>query len=290
LPSTNPAAANENTLVYLVSGADARSAVTADGALDVTFRAFESTATLHAVELATTSRGGRRVVRAGTRELRLRSGATLAPEVATIPFPVSNNVTFVGRLAPSSFKLESLSVECDFGLRTSSFAIASGTLDDAIQLTLVPGLSYFVRAVATSGAARSATGRVPFDPAAPTVALTFPQPVSAEAPVDEDAPSTGLAPVIVDPESEFSVRIASGVVEHLMKPAAGVGPSLRIVTSERAVVLPDATLMGLGRPVGRYTWTTEHFPTVQRVEALGGPDGRVALPSWRSAPRPIILR
>ena len=99
-----------------------------------------------------------------------------------------------------------------------------------------------------------------------------------------------LGPPTLDAGGVLAVRLGKGVVEHVLAPESGAGPILRVVTSSRETTLPDATAFGLARPLGRHLWTFQHFPKLPRVSFLGGEDGRIAPPSWTSAPRLIVIR
>jgi hypothetical protein len=161
-------------------------------------------------------------------------------------------------------------------------------------LPKVPGVGYTVRGQASSVDGVSSTGRQIFDVGWDKVVVTYPAPVSAEAPIDDAAlalgPAThGLAPYTLLAGGALSVRLGKGVVEHVLTPASGDGPVVRVVTSDRSTTLPDPTESGLPRPVGRYAWSFEHFPTIPFVDRFSGRDVRVFVPSWRSAARELVL-
>jgi hypothetical protein len=289
VPTTDPPPEPGHAVAYFVSGEDARGLTGETGSLTATFRRFDTTITLHVVEYVETG-GVVSVVRAGRVDVGVRDGATSAPVIATLDFPSKKKVTFVATL-PEGFTIASLAVELDAGLRTSAVAIAAPALGVPVELTFVPGLAYTIRGRATSGGAVSRSGRMVFDPTAERVELSFPPPVSAEAPIDDDAPSAGgLAPATLEAGGVLAARLRSGVLEHVLTPVGGDGPTVRIVTDARATTLPDATRMGLAQPVGRYSWTLEHFPTLPFVERLSGPNGRVAPPSSVSAPKLLDIR
>jgi hypothetical protein len=72
-------------------------------------------------------------------------------------------------------------------------------------------------------------------------------------------------------------------------PRAG-GPTLRVATVDRQVALPDVTVFGLPRLTGTYAWSVRHFPTLKRIDDLGGEDVRVVPPSSVTAERTVVVR
>ena len=121
----------------------------------------------------------------------------------------------------------------------------------------------------------------------------LPAPVSTETPIDDSAPPAGegttQSPPVVAVGGTLSVRIPAGIVDHALVPQSGTGTTLHVVTGDRTTTLPDATAFGLPAPRGVYAWTVQSFPTVLFTERLGGEDGRVAPPSWTSAPHAIVI-
>ena len=294
VPATAPPPRAGNAVAYFVSGADARSLGPGPGAREVRFRRFESTVTLHAVEYVAT-RGPAAAVAEGRIDLVVRDGAVATPTVPMRPVATTSEVTFTAT-PPSGFKLAPLEVEMDLGLRTSAVPVTRLLPGVPLELAIVPGARYAVHARAVEeGGALSDSGRFIFDPLQAEVVLTLPPPISAEAPIDDDAIATGtatssLGPTRLDPGGVLAARLGKGVVEHVLTPQSGAGPVIRVVTSARTTTLPDATAFGLTKPVGRHVWTLQHFPTLPRVGYLGGEDGRIGPPSWTSRPRVIVVR
>lgn len=289
VPTTEPLPKAGNAVAYLVSGADARTIGGGPGSFDVTFRRFSTTITLHALEYVARD-GLANVVRSGKVDVPVTSGVASAPVVPTSDRTTKKTVTFEATL-PAGFSMASLELAVDAGLRTSQAPVANVSLGTPYEITLAPDVAYSVRGRATSGGAVSDSGRFVFDPNAGKVSLLFPGPVSAETPVDDDAPATGgLAPVTLEPGGVLAVRLGTGIVEHVLSPVIPGGPVVRIMTDARATTVPDVTQMGLPPPTGRYDWTFQHFPTLLHVEQLAGEDGRVALPSSRSGPKAVLFR
>ena len=196
---------------------------------------------------------------------------------------------------PADYALAPLEVVMDLGVRTSSQPVTRIAPGVVIQLGIVADARYTVRGRATKGGAVSDSGRGLFNSYDRKIAVILPPPVLAESPIDDSAPpisppTEGLSPVTLDPGGVVSARITTGSIEHAFVPVAGDGPSFRVATEARATKLPDVTRLGLPRPVGRYTWTMEHFATLPHIDNLTGVNGRVVPPSWKSEPRVILLR
>jgi hypothetical protein len=197
---------------------------------------------------------------------------------------------------PPGFALQPLEVEMDLGLRTSTIPVTRIAPGEPLDISIVAGARYTVhgRAVQADGAV-SDSGRFIFNSYDGKIPLTLPGPISAEAPIDDDAIATGkasntLGPTTLDAGGVLAARIGKGVIEHVLAPESGVGPVIRVVTASRATTLPDATVFGLAQPSGRHLWTFQHFPTLPRVDFLAGEDGRLTSPSWMSAPRVLVVR
>lgn len=287
IPTTQPPPPPGHALTYLVSGPDARTAVVTPDSVDVTFRKFDSVVTLHAFEYVA-ARGLVDVVRAGRVDVRVREGEVSAPVIAMADVTTRKAITFTAAVPPG-YTIAPLEIEVDTGLRKSAAAVTSVALGSPVELSVVPGAVYTVRTRATSAGAVSSSGRIVFDLALDTMELELPLRVASEAPIDDDLPAT--APPTLEAGGALAARFETGIIEHVLTPAAGgSGPMVRVVTGARTTTLPDATQMGLTAPAGRYEWTIEHFPTVLRVENLSGPEVRVGSPSWRSAPKIVVLR
>jgi hypothetical protein len=294
VPSTIPPARAGNAVAYFVSGPDARSLSAGPDPREVKFRRFESTVTLHAVEYVAT-RGPAGAVAEGRLEVLVRDGALVTPVVPMTLIPTTQKVVFDAK-APPGFTMEPLAVEMDLGLRTSSVPVARVAPGEPLEIGIVAGARYGVRgrAVQDTGAV-STTGWFVFDPFRGTIPLLFADPVSAEAPIDDDAIATGqasntLGPTTLEAGGVLAARIHKGVIEHVLTPESGTGPVIRIATASRATTLPDATAFGFPRPTGRYVWTLQYFPMLPRIDFLVGEDGRQVPPSWTSAPHVVVLR
>jgi hypothetical protein len=293
VPTTSPPTKAGNTVVYFVSGKDARTLTSDAGTQEVRFRTFESTVTLHALEYVA-SIGPTAAVAHGQVDVLVRDGLTVTPSVPMELLPATAKPVFEA-VPPPGYAVEPLEVEIDFGLRTSAVPIARVAAGVPLEMVIVLGARYAVRGRARSAeGAVSDSGRLLFDPFLPKTTLTLPGPISAEAPIDDDAIATGtatnsLGPTTLDANGALAAKLSKGVVEHVLTPESGGGPVIRVVTSSRSTAVPDATAFGLPRPVGRHAWTFQHFPTLPRVDDLAGEDGRVNPASWTSAPRLLVI-
>lgn len=295
VPSTSPPPVAGHAIAYFVSGTDARALVpiaSAAGAFDVTFGQFDSTVTLHAVEYVAAS-GLAAAVAEGKVDVHVRDGVFASPVLAMTPVTAIAAATFEAT-PPPGYELAPLEMEMDFGLRTSAvpLPLTHIVLGQILNFGVATDARYFVHARATHGGAISSSGRNlvnPFD----KNTLVLPPPISTEAPIEDTATPVGEgatpAPVVLPVGGTLSVRITTGIVEHALVPQTGRGTTFHLVTGERTTTLPDATALGLASPRGLYVWTVQSFPTLLFTDRLDGDDGRVATPSWTSAPRVIVV-
>ena len=280
VPSTSPPPRAGDATAYFVSGDDARALVAATGGagtFDATFRRFDSTVTLHAVEYVA-AEGLASAVAEGKVDVRIRSGLVVSPVVTMTPITLAGMATF-SVTPPTGYVLESIAMEMDFGLRTSAVPlplthIAPG---QPLKFAVATDARYFVRARAKQGAAVSDSGRFYLNPFTDN-ALVLPAPVSTDAPNELVTGGTLVA------------RLTKGIVEHALLPESGSGTSIHVVIGVEDTTLPDARALGLVPPTGRYLWTVQTFPTLAFTDRLTGRDARVSPPSWTSAPRVIVLR
>lgn len=291
LATTDPLPRAGNAVAFFVSGADARALGDGPGSRQVLLRRFDSTITLHAVEYDA-RKGLTSAVAEGRIELRVVNGAVLTPVVPMTLVPTTLKVKLVAE-PPPEFTLPFLELEMDLGVRGSTVPVAHLAPGVTIDVSIVKDARYWLRGRATRDGSVSDSGRYlvnAYDPQP----LVFPPPISTEAPIDDDAISTGSASsprglTTLGPGGVLAARFREGVVEHVLAPDSGDAPVVRVVTSARATTLPDVTPLGLPRPTGRYRWTVQTFPTLARVEGLSGADARSTAPSWTSAPKIIFL-
>jgi hypothetical protein len=292
VPSTDPPPKAGNAIAYFVSGAEARASAEpqsgAPGWHDVTFRHFDSTITLHAIEYDA-ARGPAAAVAEGRLTVRVQQGTVVSPVVPMTPLSTTLRVVFEAT-PPAGYALAPLEVEMDLGLRTSTVPVARLEPGVPIDITIAKDARYLVHARATLGGAVSDSGRHLFNSYEGKIALTLPGPVTSEAPIDDRTPPLPSSPATLDAAGILAASIDKGVVEHALAPESGDGTSVRVATSSRATTLPDVAALGLPRPTGRYVWTLQHFPMLPHIDNLAGEDGRITQPSWRSAPRTIVLR
>jgi hypothetical protein len=296
LPTTSPPPRAGNATVFFVSGDEARTiapATGSSGAFDATFRHFDSTITLHAVEYVA-ALGPAAAVAEGKLDVRVRDGVVVTPMVTMTVVTTKGAATFQAT-PPPGYVLAALELEMDFGLRTSAAPLPLPRIapGDVLNLAVATGARYFVRARATKDGAVSDSGRYlvnPFD----KNPLVLPPPISSEAPIDDQAipmgEGTTTAPTTLSLGGPLAARLTAGIVEHALIPESGTGTIIHVVTGERTTMLPDAAALGLPPPAGRYLWTIQSFPTVLFTDHLGGEDGRVTPPSWTSAPRLIVVK
>jgi hypothetical protein len=295
VPTTNPPAPGGNATAYFVSGDEARTiaAVTgSSGTFEATFRHFDSTITLHAVEFVA-AKGLISAVAEGKLDVRVRDGIVVNPVIAMTPITAIGAPSF-SATPPAGFVLAPLEMELDFGLRTSAAPVTILVPGDMLTFAVPTDSRFFVRARAKSeGGAVSDSGRFlvnPFD----KNPLVLPPPISSEAPIDDQAVPTGegttTEPATLSQGGPLAARLTAGIVEHALIPENGSGAIIHVVTGERTTMLPDAGALGLPRPAGRYLWTIKSFPTVLFTDHFSGEDGRVAAPSWTSAPRLIVVK
>ncbi len=298
LPATNPPPRAGNAVVFFVSGADARTItqVTASsGELEATFRRFDSTITLHALEYVV-AQGPASAVSEGKLDVRVRDGVVVTPLITMTPITAIAAATFLVT-PPPGYVLAPLELEMDLGLRTNAVALPLTHIEPGkiLNFQVATDARYFVHARATQGAAASDSGRFlvnPFD----KNALVMPPPISLEAPIDDAAipmgegTTTMTPPPVLAPGGALAARLSAGIVEHALLPESGAGTIVHVVTGRRTTTLPDAGALGLPPPSGRYIWTVQSWPTLAVTDRLGGEDGRIAPPSWKSAPRVIVVQ
>jgi hypothetical protein len=298
LPTTNPPPAAGNAVVFFVSGSDARTVAPVagtSGALDAVFRRFDSTITLHAVEYVGAG-GPAAAVAEGKLDVRVRDGVVVSPVLVMTPITAIAAATF-DVTPPDGYALAPLELEMDLGLRTSAvpLPLTHAVPGAILNFAVATDARYYVRARATQGSAVSDAGRFrvnPFD----RNALVLPPPVSTEAPIDDQAipmgegTTTMTAPAVLALGGPLSARLTKGIVEHALVPESGAGTIIHVVTPERTTSLPDASVLGLPPPLGRYLWTVQSFPTLASTDHLGGVEGRVIPASWKSAPRVIVVQ
>lgn len=289
-PTTLPPPEPGNAVAYFVSGPDARTLTGDAGELELTFRRFDTTITLHALEYVARD-GLAHVVREGRAEIPVKSGSSTAPTITMLDTNEKATFSFVA-VPPAGYTLGPIEIEVDLGLRTSAALVARVAPNAPFEITRVPGATYTVRARATLEGAVSDTGRRAFDPAVETTTLKLPAPIAVEAPIDDDASPSGfdtLRPVLLEAGGLLAARFTEGVVEHALVPVEGDAAVIRVATSNRTTTLPDVTRMGLPPAAGRYTWTVQHFPDPAHAEYVSGADARVVLSSWTSTPKVIVL-
>ncbi|CAN5860858.1 hypothetical protein BH11MYX4_BH11MYX4_38080 [soil metagenome] len=289
--STDTPPAAGNAVAYFVSGPAAR-AVTVDGSsLVASFRSFDATITLQAVEYVA-SKGLGTARRWGRTDVAVTDGGAAAAVVIMNPIDLANDSsdTVFEPVVPPGFTLTTLDVVLDFGARTSAQLVAHVLPGAAWHVEVARAARYFVRAIATKDGAISDSGLQYFNPFAPKTTILLPR-VVKESSFD---PAAGLSAAADNTVCEITPSLAAkpaclSVVEHVLVPHSPTCTALRIATTDRVTALPDVTPLGVPRVSGRYTWTVQQFPTLPRIDRLSGEDVRVVTPVSATAPRVIDL-
>ncbi|MDB4941333.1 MAG: hypothetical protein JWP97_867 [Labilithrix sp.] len=276
--STSHAPSDGHSVAYFIAGADAKALTGEGGRLTATFGEFASTITLWAVEYVT-ALGLTAPTHVGSVDVRVTAGGTFPAvvPVTEIPDTTANDLT-IDATPPPGMTVAKAELVVDFGVRREVRPIARFTPGQPFHVKVAIGGHYGVHVVAESGAgATSDSGIVYFDIFAVTPpAITLP---------------LALPDVAFDGERTVSAGTQSGLVEHELVPRPGtVGPTVRIVTTDRAATLPDLHLFGTTQPLGSYAWSVSYYPALLKPYALVGPDVRKVTPVSKTAPRTIVLR
>ncbi|HVH41493.1 MAG TPA: hypothetical protein VM925_04090 [Labilithrix sp.] len=270
--------ADGHTLAFFASG-DGVFGVTGDleTGLSVLVRSYTTPAKLHVVEYETTG-GLEKATAYGKTEVIVDAGVVRLATFPLAPITTFAEPRFVATAPPG---LAPATVDVIIGFtRTSDARLATLPIGVSRKLPIIPDAGYTCRARGTGpDGAVSDTGETGFDVYRAETAIELPSPPVARWPLDGETrgPAEMLA---VDGE---------GVFEHILVPQTG-GPSVRLMTSDPDVALPDVRSLGAAPAIGPYTWTVRAFPTAHFVEALSGVDSRRYRPVGISAPRTIVLR
>gem|GEM_PF-1672741 len=285
---TRPALTPGNAVALFVSGPDAVG-VTNDesGGRFVTFRKFTSVVTVHAVEYVAREGLGA-AVREGRTDVRLSAGGAAATAIDLIPVTRTTDVVVDATPPPGFAFAGPIEVVMDLGLRTSAEPVARIAAGTSLKIAAVPGARYAARVRAHAGAAVSDSGLFFFDPFQTKVTIPLPTPATRVVPIDDGVSGPPVAETAVG-QTPAVGAVGRGVHEHVLAPAGGEGPTLRIVTGEGPVAVPDVTRYGMPRLTGRYTWTVQRFPDLRVPDALSGRDARVAPQSATTSPRIIVF-
>ncbi|MDF2692633.1 MAG: hypothetical protein K0S65_1016 [Labilithrix sp.] len=262
---------------FFVSG-DGIYSVTGDRAsgLVLLAREYSLPATLHAVEYET-ARGFEGATAYGKLDVMADAGRVGFATVALAPIEKFVEPQFAVTPPPG---YTGASIDVFFGYsRTSAGHLASIPFGGSRRLPLVPNAGYTYRVTATSDGAVSDSGEVVFDVTAPLTQVEMPTPPVIVSPLAEETRGVG-EPLLVSGE---------GVFEHVLVPQAG-GPSMRILSAQHEVALPDGTPLAAAHATGPYTWTVRSYPKARFVEAIGWLDTRRYQQMGVTAPRSIVLR
>ncbi len=272
----DPPPAEGQSVSFFVSGDQAYDAhgSLASG-VDVRVRSFSNPITIHVV-VHDAARGLTAPIAYGKTDVLVQAQAAATAHVPLAP------VTGFAELTLQAGGEEGVvptfgEIAVDFGARSSTHNITIVPAGGTIAFGVLPGARYLLRAHGTRGAATSDSGIVFVDPNQKTVSATLPAPPRLLAP-----DSNGVA----DP---LDAATTSGVLEHVLVPQAGGGPTLHIVTRPGAARLPDLAHVGLPRPTGTYVWTARRWPTVTYEDQFSGPDLRFVQPHASSEPRVVVL-
>lgn len=296
-PTTMPPVAAGNAVAYFLAGGQARTVAPDGGSLVATFRDFDSTVSLHAVEYVA-AKGLTAAVRWGYADIRVTEGTATSARVDTGEIPITSdggasdaNELTIDAVPPPGFTVSSIELAMDLGLRTSAQVVARPENGVPFHLQVVPFARYFARIIARQGEAISDSGLTQVDPFVPKATVLLPR-VVKESSFDS---ATGFTAVADNTICEITPTFGTdkpacrSVVEHVLVPASPTGTSLRLLTTDRVTALPDVTSLGVAALRGRYTWTVLQYPTQRRVDGISGEDARAVLPFSTTAPRTIDL-
>jgi hypothetical protein len=275
--SLDRAVPGDHALAFFVTGAPLYDVQPGAGdELTVLARDYTSPGTLHVVEYEAAG-GLETAIAYGKADLLAVAGGTQLVAVGLAPIELVAEPKFVV-YGPPGFTAKAIEIRAAYS-RTSGAPLASIPVGTSRPLHLPPNAPFTYRVVATDGAVTSDTGEVGFDILEPSTTIVVRAPPRIVSPAEGEARAVGEA-LLVDGE---------GVFEHLLAPQAG-GPTMRIVTAQRATAVPDPTRVGAPAAAGAYTWTVRAYPAARFAEELGGIDARRYRPMITSAPRTIVLR
>lgn len=266
------------SIAFFASG-DGVYGVTGDLAsgLTVLGNTYALNATLHVVEFEAAG-GFEKATAYGTSVVSVDAGAVRLATFTLQPIAETSFIEpkFVVK-APAGFAPSTIDVTFGFS-RTSDALLASIPIGSTKRLPLIPNAGYTYRVTATADGAVSDTGERFFD-ANQLTEIELPAPPIGASPLDGEALGAG----------ETLRAEGEGVFEHVLVPQAG-GPTVRIITRQREVTLPDVSVLGAAPAVGPYTWTVRGYPTARFPEELAGLDARRYRPMGVSRPRSLVLR
>lgn len=265
-------------LAFYVSGDPLYTAQAASGnEVTLLTRDYSSAGTLRVVEYDPA--GGLETATAyGKADFQSIAGTTVPVPVELTPIDrvAEPKFTVVG---PAGFDAKAIEIRFAFS-RTSGGVLATIPLGTSRPLHIIPDCPYTYRVVATNGAVTSDTGEVGFD-----ILETASNLVVVSAPPTIVGPAAGESRAV----GESLVVDGPGVFEHLLAPKDG-GPSVRIVTAQKAASIPDLGAIAPRAAAGNYTWTVRSYPTAHFADELAGLDVRRGRPMTTSAPRTILLK
>ncbi len=266
-----------HSLAFFASGVGVQG-VTGDLAtgLTVLSGSYSSSATLHVVEHETAG-GLAKATAYGTTLVRVDAGVARFATIPLQPIPFFVEPRLTAR-SPAGASPVTIDVAFAFS-RTSGGALASIPAGGAASLPILPSAGYTYRGRATKDGAALDTGEIAFDVLLPATEVELPSPPSVLSPLGGEARAVGES-LLVDGE---------GVFEHVLAPAEG-GATIRIITAQHEVALPDITALGLAAASGEYDWTVRSYPTARFAEQLAALDARRNRPMTASPARRILLR
>jgi len=206
----------------------------------------------------------------GNVEVNVQAGTTSTAQLALTPIDGYEDLTLAASV-PNGFALDGdIEVLLEVAGLPSLVHFASTTSGRAFKLPIfrIPNFIH-ARARARAGEAISDSGlfRLPER----TGSFVFPLPVPPTVEAAQGGP-------------ELVAALGEGVLEHVLRPAAGTsGPTIHIVTKAREEKPPALETFGFPRLRGKWIWTVRDFPKVDRVERLYHPDWFL-LPNATAAP------
>jgi hypothetical protein len=277
--SVEPPPAPGDLAAFFVSGDDALS-VTGDlthGA-DVMVGGFSTVVTLHVVTYTPQTTLTRPT---GYGKVDIRVQPAIAAPVHVVLAPVTDQRQFGIQpiLGPGVVETDT-ELTIDFGVRTSFHEVTVINPQRQVALLQIPNARYIIRTHGTKGEGSSDSGIIAIDPLQ-----------AVQAPLLY-APPTLVSPADLAFVDGPLVAEGRGTHEHVLDPdpPGSDRARIRIVTTDREVVVPDLSRLGVPPPHGAYKWTVRRWPDVATADALSGPDARVAQATSLSEVRRVAFR
>lgn len=262
-------------LVFAVTGTDVVG-LTGDGptGLTLAFRPYEllkkpddttclSGVIVHAIEIANAGTlatplayGSTCIERVVANERRHVGVKLVALEQKMVDFTVQ-------AVVPPNLVAEPVELAVDFGDYKLTLPVASFPNGTSTSFVRIPQARYSVRVRARGARGATDSGVVFVQPEDKVEVLEL------AAPAEVSSPARTSAGELV-----FEVKGAPSVRELALVPAQAGGASVRVVTTDAQVVVPDGRDLGLSALAGRYSVRVRTWPKLGSTDALAGPYAR----------------